>query len=251
MSFVPIGPAQILLGNPTSTSGTGMTNLGDTENVSIDLGLKTAYTSSAQRQGAAHADSVYYMTPEPVATAELKDASVGILNRVILSGVLTGTTMGFGDSFTKATLGAGWVTATAYLVNDIVDHLNISYICILAHTSAGTDEPGVGANTATYWTVTSDVAVPTMAIVPETQKASGASALNAIWFPRCVVSGLNGIQFGRVSEGEINQPYSIEMRSAYAATDQDGVAITSGFRMGWIGPPTNAGSLVWYLPTLA
>lgn len=200
MSFVPIGPAQILLGDPTTTAGADMTNLGDTENVTVDLGLKTAYTSSAQRQGAAHADSVYYMTPEPVLTAELKNAGTATLEQLILNGTLTSGTMGFGDTFTH--------------------------------------QASSGVST-----------LPTMACIPETQKASGVSAANGIWFPRCIVSGLNGIQFGRVTEGEINQPYSVELRSAYAAADQDATAITSGFRMGWMGPPTNAG-VTWYLPTL-
>tara|TARA_R110000868_G_scaffold176609_2_gene414479 strand:- start:4366 stop:4980 length:615 start_codon:yes stop_codon:yes gene_type:complete len=203
MSFVPIGPAQILLGNPVTESGAGMNNLGDTENVSIDLGLKTAYTSSAQRQGAAHADSVYYMTPEPVLQAELKDASVDVLDWIILNGVKASTSMGFGDSF--------------------------------SHRAAA----GVSN-------------LPSMACIPETQKASGVAALNGIWFPRCVVSGLSGIQFGRVSEGEINQPYSVEMRAAYAATDQAPLAITAGFRMGFMGPAANAGAgpAAWSLPAL-
>lgn len=44
-----------------------------------------------------------------------------------------------------------WQTATAYAFQDAVSNNGNSYICILAHTSSGTDEPGVGANTATYW----------------------------------------------------------------------------------------------------
>ena len=203
MAFVPIGPAQLALGDPRITGGS-MTHIGDTENITVDIGLKTAYTSSAQRQGAAHADSVYYMTPEPVLQAELKDATVAILDELILNGTLTSTTMGFGDSFTH--------------------------------------QASTGVST-----------LPTMACIPETQKVVGgdaSGALNGIWFPRCIISGLSGVQFGRVSEGEINQPYSIEMRAAYAAADQGSVAISSGFRMGWMGPPSNAGSLLWELTVL-
>lgn len=49
-----------------------------------------------------------------------------------------------------------WVTATAYVAGDIIQGTGATagriYECILAHTSAAADQPGVGANTATYWT---------------------------------------------------------------------------------------------------
>tara|TARA_R110000868_G_scaffold176609_1_gene414475 strand:- start:10014 stop:17351 length:7338 start_codon:yes stop_codon:yes gene_type:complete len=48
-----------------------------------------------------------------------------------------------------------WVTLTAYALGNTVSNLDFSYICILAHTSSSTDEPGVGVNTATYWSVVS------------------------------------------------------------------------------------------------
>jgi len=49
-------------------------------------------------------------------------------------------------------LGA-WVTATVYAVDAGVSNQTpkSSYICILAHTAASINEPGVGANTATFW----------------------------------------------------------------------------------------------------
>ena len=47
----------------------------------------------------------------------------------------------------------GWVVSTAYADSDVLYNNGTSYICILAHTSASTDEPGVGVNTATYWEV--------------------------------------------------------------------------------------------------
>jgi hypothetical protein len=47
-----------------------------------------------------------------------------------------------------------WVTSTAYVANELVENNGTAYICILAHTSGSDmDEPGVGANTATYWDV--------------------------------------------------------------------------------------------------
>jgi len=46
-----------------------------------------------------------------------------------------------------------WVTATDYLVGQYVTNDDVSYICIVAHTSGDTDdEPGTGATEATYWT---------------------------------------------------------------------------------------------------
>lgn len=46
-----------------------------------------------------------------------------------------------------------WQTATAYALNDGVSNGGSSYICIQAHTSGGTTEPGVGVSYATYWSV--------------------------------------------------------------------------------------------------
>ena len=44
-----------------------------------------------------------------------------------------------------------WVVSTAYALNDIVTSNGSAWICILAHTSASTDEPNIGVNEATYW----------------------------------------------------------------------------------------------------
>lgn len=44
-----------------------------------------------------------------------------------------------------------WLTGTAYGLNDQVSNGGSSYICILAHTSGASTEPGVGASWATNW----------------------------------------------------------------------------------------------------
>ena len=44
-----------------------------------------------------------------------------------------------------------WVTATDFAANDVVENDGSSYICILAHTSDASNEPGVGIDTETYW----------------------------------------------------------------------------------------------------
>lgn len=44
-----------------------------------------------------------------------------------------------------------WVTATAYVENDIVSNDGDTYICTAGHTSGSSTEPGVGASWADYW----------------------------------------------------------------------------------------------------
>jgi len=51
---------------------------------------------------------------------------------------------------------AAWVTATAYSYGDFVSNGGTNYSCRLAHTSAATDEPGVGANWEDYWIALED-----------------------------------------------------------------------------------------------
>lgn len=46
-----------------------------------------------------------------------------------------------------------WATATDYIAGDVKSNNDVTYTCILAHTSGDADdEPGVGADTDTYWT---------------------------------------------------------------------------------------------------
>ena len=44
-----------------------------------------------------------------------------------------------------------WATATAYVLNDTVENDGSGYVCILAHTSQASDEPGVGGSWETFW----------------------------------------------------------------------------------------------------
>lgn len=46
-----------------------------------------------------------------------------------------------------------WADETDYVANDVVTNDDITYTCIVSHTAGDDDEePGVGANTDTYWT---------------------------------------------------------------------------------------------------
>lgn len=47
----------------------------------------------------------------------------------------------------------GWLTSTAYSVDDTLEHGGSSYICITGHTSGATDEPGVGGTWSTKWAI--------------------------------------------------------------------------------------------------
>lgn len=44
-----------------------------------------------------------------------------------------------------------WVTATSYNEGDVVENDGRIYACTGSHISASTDEPGTGANWASYW----------------------------------------------------------------------------------------------------
>jgi hypothetical protein len=47
--------------------------------------------------------------------------------------------------------GTAWVISTAYALDDIVESGGNLYVCKVAHTSAATDEPGVGGTWETKW----------------------------------------------------------------------------------------------------
>lgn len=53
----------------------------------------------------------------------------------------------------EGTAPSDWADETAYLAGEYISNDDVTYLCIVAHTSGDTDdEPGVGATTATYWT---------------------------------------------------------------------------------------------------
>ena len=49
--------------------------------------------------------------------------------------------------------GGSWLTGISYNVNDRVSDNGSSYVCIAAHTSSSSNEPGAGASWTTYWKV--------------------------------------------------------------------------------------------------
>lgn len=89
--------------------------------------------------------------------------------------------------------------------------------------------------------------VPTVNILADQQEADEEDAANALWFPGGIISGLEGINFGRVDEGEIQQFYSFEIRAVYRDEDQTSptpVAIPASARIAFMGDPAAFG-LTW------
>ena len=63
-------------------------------------------------------------------------------------GVNSTVTISLIDSASTQT---AWVTSTAYALGDIISHNSLVYSCKQAHTSAATNEPGVGATWQDFW----------------------------------------------------------------------------------------------------
>lgn len=111
-------------------------------------------------------------------------------------------------------------------------------------TTTASSETAIGFGSS--FEAISTANVPALFILPDQQSADGVGANNGIWFPAVTISGLDGINFGRVDEGEIQQFYNIEFRAAYRATDHGSNAIPADARIGFMGPPAAFG-LSWSL----
>lgn len=46
-----------------------------------------------------------------------------------------------------------WALTNPYVVDDMVAHVAVDYVCIAGHTATATDEPGAGANWEDFWEV--------------------------------------------------------------------------------------------------
>lgn len=105
-AFKSIGPAVVLLGDPTTALGADMVHLGNVEDVAFDAGVRGAFTSSARRNGTPEVDGIYMHAPAPQAQVQLTDAGIDKLKELILNHVLTPAGSG-GSTATTDTLGAG------------------------------------------------------------------------------------------------------------------------------------------------
>lgn len=100
MAFKPVGPALLYIGNPVTPS---MYQIVDVEDVQIDLGLRSAYTSNASLNGTPTVDGQYRLSPRPIIQVTVADLEVTQLAEFLLgiesttSGSDTG--IGLGSSF--------------------------------------------------------------------------------------------------------------------------------------------------------
>lgn len=86
-----------------------------------------------------------------------------------------------------------WATATDYVANQIVSNGGSSYICILSHTAAAANEPGVGASQATYWALVAQKGdLPSGAAI----KAAYEAEADTNAFDDAAVAKLAGIEAG-------------------------------------------------------
>jgi hypothetical protein len=99
---VQIGPAHILIGDPTVVDGTSMVDLGSMESVSFDPGTQMTGVQDAFTGDAFDAESIYSVAPAPTAEVELYDASIDKLAAMLLGATKTADTLGFGEPGLKA-----------------------------------------------------------------------------------------------------------------------------------------------------
>jgi len=119
----------------------------------------------------------------------------------------------------------------------------VEFMLGITATTVGSDT-GVGFGSS--FTLIAASAVPTLFILPSQQSADGVGANNGIWFTRVNISGLDGINFGRVDEGEIQQFYNVQFEAVFSATDQASTAVPADARIAFMGPPAAFG-LSWSL----
>ncbi len=90
-------------------------------------------------------------------------------------------------------ISAAWLTATGYTVGQIRTHNSEDYLCWVAHTSAGGDEPGVGATWETKWLQLTNVDSAALFVDPNDGELNLHPTENRLW--------TDDIRFGFGAEG--------------------------------------------------
>lgn len=191
MSYQPIGPARVYIGDPTS----GLSQLTKARNVGFDANPRTAHISTDDLGGVPHIDGIYQLADSPEVQVDLEDADLDQLENLMPKATRTDAT----DSV-------------------------------------------VGGNDAFEQIAAADV--PTLFILPETEQADGVSAAHGLWLPGVTIQTLDGFSFGRVDEGEIDNPYNTSFQGVYRENDQGDTSIPDGNRLWFMGPPDVLG-LSW------
>jgi hypothetical protein len=147
----------------------------------------------------------------------------------------TGATGPQGAGFIWA---GAWVTATAYVLNDVVESGGSSYTCILGHTSSASDEPGVGVNSSTYWNL--------VASKGDTGTA-GAAGVNAtpITAIGYAINGNGNVISTGVAGPGLRVPFAGTITSVTVLADQSGSIVIDIWKDSYANyPPTVADSIV-------
>lgn len=107
MAFRSIGPAVVVVGNPTTSLGAGMKPF-DTEEATINPGISTAYSGDARTSGVPDVDALYSHAPKPEFRFSLQDSSIDTLKAWLHDFAVspaiapaTTPTLGFGDELVK------------------------------------------------------------------------------------------------------------------------------------------------------
>lgn len=149
---------------------------------------------------------------------------------------------------------AAWVTATAYTAGEAVENGGDNYVCILAHTSGASTEPGVGASWETNWylLVGNIYELPTpyaTAILSELQFAASLGVLriahNTVAMEKLVREGETEWYFAEV-ESEPSQAIPTNL-----AVEVGGVPATAGTNAGYKVTAYSLSTLSESLPTAA
>lgn len=102
--FEPIGPAHVLIGDPTQASGAGMTLLEKVESATVAINPRSAFTSDDQRGGVPLATGLYTLASQPEVQVSLSEAGLDTLEALLVNATRTtskGKTdvVGFLDKF--------------------------------------------------------------------------------------------------------------------------------------------------------
>jgi len=142
-----------------------------------------------------------------------------------------------------------WFTSEAYVADDVVKNGGSVYRCILAHTSAAGNEPGVGASWTTYWAlktlgtggyqyvVTALTSSGQESVVSNAFVTDQTSATAAFAFVALTWSAVSGASLYRVYRGLSSANYRpVSESSGTSYTDADK---TSGAYLTGGGPPVS------------
>lgn len=196
MSTVHSGPAWVLIGDPTTSSGAGLVELGLVP--SVDAKLNFFRQMSQNELGQILKDGFFGAIKDADITLTLQNTSASIL---------------------------------AAMVAEVVD-----------------ETTSISAESAF-----ANLAEQTLIIVPADVKGNTAlSSLKTHYFPAVVATDLGNL-VQQIQEGADAATYSVTFKAALAATDQDGQAINTDYRVWFRGTPVDAINentpTAWSLPT--